>query len=122
VLTGITCSDCGAALADDPPGAPRTPCPECGSTARTFHDAETAVVTMTGWIDWVHEHTSWERRPMLLAFSLVLSVASVFVGYVIAGWIGGVVGLAVTLAGYVLGLRAVTRVREIERGTTRPSD
>jgi uncharacterized membrane protein YedE/YeeE len=39
------CSNCGATLDDDVVGSARTPCPECGSTARTHEGAAGIVAT-----------------------------------------------------------------------------
>lgn len=46
ILTATTCSVCGYIF---PEGEPRTPCPNCGGTARTFHEhLESQVEVHTG--------------------------------------------------------------------------
>jgi hypothetical protein len=61
---------------------------------------------------------SWQyvkRRPLLLALLIVLSFGSPFLGLVLAGIPGVLVGLVVAVIGWVLGPRASERI--IERRT-----
>jgi hypothetical protein len=67
-------------------------------------------------LGWQHIHEYYERHKVLLPLVLVITVASPFLGLVLAGWPGVVVGLVVGLAAFLLGLRAVTKVREIREG------
>lgn len=53
---------------------------------------------------------------MLLPVVIGITVGSPFLGLVFAGWVGVVVGLVIGLATFFMGLRAVTKIREVTRG------
>jgi uncharacterized membrane protein YjjP (DUF1212 family) len=65
---------------------------------------------------WQHIHEYYERHPKLLPIVLVITIGSPFLGLIFAGWLGVAVGLVVGLVAFFLGLRAVTKVREIREG------
>jgi uncharacterized membrane protein YvbJ len=64
----VTCSSCGAELADEP----RRPCPKCGSTARTFgkvlQEKAAAVDSVSTTVDRGVE--SWGWFYLVLGFAL----------------------------------------------------
>ena len=55
-------------------------------------------------------------QPTALPVVVAIVFGSSFLGLFLAGWAGVDVGLVVSIAGFVLGLRAITRVREITKG------
>jgi hypothetical protein len=116
----VTCSECGVSLDESYAQVPRKPCPECGSTARTYSQKLVGTVNVTGWIDWEHTHEAWEKNRPLVAIAAVLTVASTLVGYLVAGLVGVGIGLAISIAAWVISARAIVWVREKERGSTRP--
>jgi hypothetical protein len=65
---------------------------------------------------WRHIHEHYERRKLLLPAVLAITILSPFIGLFLAGWSGVAVGIANGLATFFLGLRAVTKVREIREG------
>lgn len=58
----------------------------------------------------------YEKHKVLLPVVVGITLGSPFLGLVLAGWSGVVVGLAIGLLAFLLGLRAVTKVREIREG------
>lgn len=54
----------------------------------------------------------YEKSPLLLGVVALLTLGSPFLGLVIAGWLGVLVGLVCGVASFVFGLKAITRVRE----------
>ena len=69
-----------------------------------------------GELSWVAAREYFETRKLLLAFVLVLTLGSPFLGLIFAGWPGVFIGLVVSVATFLLGLRAITNVRSVERG------
>lgn len=67
-------------------------------------------------LSWQHIHEYFERHKILLPLVLVITIAAPFLGLVMAGWPGVVGGLVIGIATFFLGLRAVTKVREIRDG------
>ena len=106
------CSRCGELLPLNHVG----PCPNCDDTRKTHdvHIQETVHVHAS--LGWKHIHEYYERHKVLLPLVLVITVGSPFLGLVLAGMVGAVAGLIIGLAAFFLGLRAVTKVREIREG------
>ena len=112
VSQSTRCSGCGEIL----PLNYDKPCPKCGDTRKT-HDVviqETAHVSAS--MSWRHIHEYYERHPVLLPIVVAITVGSPFLGLLFAGWPGVIVGLVIGLGVFFLGLRAVTKVREIREG------
>jgi hypothetical protein len=122
-VTRVRCGnpDCGRTIDESPSLAPdeRGPCPACGSLARNveLHVSDTVHVSES--LSWTKMHEEVERHWRWLLVSLALTLAASLVGVVLAGLAGLVVGLVLGLLSYPAGLRAVTRVREIEHGGDR---
>jgi hypothetical protein len=69
-----------------------------------------------GSLSWSNVREYWEKRPVLLAVVVLLTIGSPFAGSFLSGWPGVLVGLTVSVITAGLGLLAVTKVREIRRG------
>lgn len=108
----VTCSDCG----HDLPDTPRAPCPNCGGTKRTHHVHVHDSIKLNVTERWTVIRHWWERHPVLLPLTFVLVVGPPFLGLWLSGWLGVCVGLLLSAVVFYVGLRAITRVREIEHG------
>ena len=91
--------------------------PETGQLGPTVAVQLTGVEARseTGRLSWSSVREYWEKRPLPLFTLILLALGSPFLGLFLAGWIGVVVGLFVSIVSFVGGLAAVTRVREIPR-------
>jgi hypothetical protein len=122
-VTRVRCGnpDCGRVLDQPPDLAPsdREPCPDCGSLTRVFEASGTAIVGTRASLALTKIHEEVERSWPWLLGSLALTVAGSLVGLVLEGVPGLIVGLALGLLSFPVGLRAATRVREIEHGGDR---
>ena len=103
------CSSCGYPLDSDHTG----PCPECGGTNKTYNKHLKATVIVRPSLSWKGFHEYYEKRPLLLVIVGCITLGSPVLGLVLAGWVGLVVGLALGVLCFFMGLRAMTRVREI---------
>ena len=112
VSQSTKCSGCGEPL---PEGFTK-PCPKCGDTRKTHDVSIHESVTATDSMRWQHVHEYYERHPILLPIVIGITIGSPFLGLVLAGWVGVVAGLFIGLIAFFLGLRAVTKVREIREG------
>ena len=65
---------------------------------------------------WKHVREYYEKHRVLLLLNIFIVIGSPFLGLVLAGWGGVVVGLIVGAITFFLGLRAVIKVREIQEG------
>jgi hypothetical protein len=79
----------------------------------------TAAVGTSASIAWTKIHEQVERSWPWLLGSLALTIAGSLVGVVLEGVLGLLVGLALGLLSFPIGLRAARRVREIEHGGQR---
>lgn len=108
----VRCSGCGQLLALDHSG----PCPSCGDTRKTHNVYIEETINVASSLSWRHIRERYERHPVLLPIVIAITLASPFLGLVLAGWVGVLVGLGVGVITFLLGLRAVTKVREIREG------
>lgn len=106
------CSGCGEIL----PEGFHEPCPNCGDTRKTHSVSVNEKVNATDTMSWQLIHEYYERHPVFLPLVICITFASPFLGLFLAGWNGVLVGLVIGLFAFVLGLRAITKVREIQKG------
>ena len=109
------CKSCGKELSLEHEGA----CPDCGHTEKETFLAigiasEIDEALPLSWIKVIRE--SRKIRPVLTSIWVAVTVGSPFVGLFLAGWPGVLVGLVFATAGTIVGLHAITKEREIERG------
>ena len=78
-------------------------------------------MTVTASMRWQHIHEYYERNPIFLPIVIFITIGSPFLGLILAGWLGVTAGLAIGLITFLLGLRAVTKVREIREGELSPN-
>jgi hypothetical protein len=71
------------------------------------------IRAQAGVISWTKTREYWEKRPLPLIAVIVFTIGSPFLGLFLAGWIGVLVGLVVSIAAFAGGIFAITRVREI---------
>jgi hypothetical protein len=116
VTVTATCNHCGASV--DP--SRDEPCSHCGEYAGKSIQA--AITDNIG----VQDEVSWARVREFLQYNLwwalvlaVIVLISPFVGLLIAGTLGLIIGLLLSVLSVPVGVFAVTRVREITRGGDR---
>ncbi len=111
----LRCAECGTALSLDHKGQ----CPKCGSS-KIMHDVhihENVGTSVSETVTKTSIREYYERHPVLLPVVLLITFGSPFLGLFIAGGAGVVVGIAVGATAFFLGLKAVTKVREVDRET-----
>ena len=92
------------------------PCPKCGDTRKIHNVSIHDVLNAQDSFRWQHFHEYFERHPVFFPLVLAITFGLPFLGLVFAGLLGVFVGLAIGVVTFFLGLRAVTRVREIREG------
>ena len=75
-----------------------------------------APIRISDNVHWQTTHEFYEKNHGALLALILLSVASPFIGLFLAGWWGIMAGLLLGAVSYVLGPKAVTKVREIRSG------
>lgn len=117
----VRCGNCGRELAESSslPSDQRKPCPDCGSTARRFDVHLNAVVRLAATLALEVRRSYHERSlPWLVVLALLTISAGLIGGLVLTGWASVAVSIAFSIASFFVGLRAVTRVREVERSSS----
>jgi hypothetical protein len=110
---GAVCNHCWASV--DP--YRDEPCPHCGQEAGKRIGVEiTDQLQTRDSVSWERRREFWEVNWPWLVLVGVISVVSPFVGLVIAGLPGVVVGLLIGVVEFVVGIYAIGKVREITRG------
>ena len=112
VSNKVECIHCGAAL----PDGQTTPCPECGKKGRKISIVATEEINIAEHIAWEKRREFYEKKPLALVAVIVITFGAPFLGLILIGWIGVLVGLLLGAVAYWIGPIAVTKVREIERG------
>jgi hypothetical protein len=84
--------------------------------ARAFTVEMASEVSVTDSITWEKRREFAERNKLATGALLALTVAGPIIGFFLAGFVGLLIGLVIDLIALFVGDRAVTRVREIERG------
>jgi hypothetical protein len=108
------CRHCGTEL---PINYDRS-CPECGGKGRETNlevrNSRHHVISLTANLIRVRE--SYEKNPRALTIVILVGICSPFVGLFAAGLWGVVLGLLFGVLSFFVGLRAITKVKEIDRG------
>jgi hypothetical protein len=65
---------------------------------------------------WQHTREYYDKHPVPLTLVIAITLGSPFLGLVLAGWAGVIIGLVVSVISLLLGFFAVTKVREIREG------
>ena len=66
---------------------------------------------------WQHVREYYEKHPVLLPGVIGITIGAPFLGLLLAGWVGVAAGIAIGGITFLLGLRAMTKVREIREGS-----
>lgn len=104
------CQWCGQKL------TARGPCPKCGK-GRKFFMTTSGMVTFKGTMGWQRRREFFEKNRRIGWLLIVIVFVSPLVGYFLSGVVGLVIGFAFSILSYVLGPSAVTKIREVERGS-----
>jgi hypothetical protein len=116
-VSEVQCGKCGRVLEEsaDTPHDLRKPCPNCGSPTRQFNVTVTAKLELSGSIAWEHIHQYYETNRKALAAAILITVVSLFLGQVVAGFWGLIVGCALSIVSFVVP-PAYTKIIERTRG------
>lgn len=95
------------------------PCPICGRVDKRVHVLLATTANAGVSLAWEHSRKHWEINRPWLILVIIISIASPFLGLMIAGIWGVVVSLLVTPLEFLVGLFAIGKVREITRGGDR---
>lgn len=108
------CKHCKAELPISHDG----PCPECGGTGKNaILNAQSGVLSISGTtakLTRIREY--YEKKPLALGALIMIGVGAPILGHYVAGLPGVIVGLLFSALSFSIGLRAITRVKEINRG------
>lgn len=105
------CSKCGIPITK----GFKKPCPNCGEIGKLIdlNLADSFGIADSMKAQNVHEY--FERHPILLPVVIVITVGAPFLGLVISGMKGVLVGLVIGFITFGLGMVSITKVREIDK-------
>ena len=110
------CTACHAPMA----AAVAGPCPICGATGTKLVYATMSVTAnVTPTIDIAKIRHSFAFNKLAIVALIVITLVSPLIGFLLPGLPGLVVSYALAIVGFILGLWAITRVRDIERYVNR---
>jgi hypothetical protein len=106
------CKDCNTELQVSHSG----PCPKCGGLNKIVKVNLIAKVLFSATVNWEKRVEYLEKNPRILTVVIVLSILSPFIGLFVVGIPGVLIGLTISVILLFLGLKAVTKVREVTKG------
>ena len=105
------CKWCGKLLSPTHTG----PCPYCGQTGIKTEVIIRDSINLRDAINLEKRREFYEENRLIKWFLYLLNFGSPFLGYFVAGSVGFVIGLFISIISYLLGPYAVIKVREIIR-------
>ena len=113
----VECANCGALW----PDIDVKVCQSCGKSAKKFYKSvQGAMPSPAGGLTWRHVHTYYEKDRIRLLIVLCITLGSPFLGLITAGFPGILIGLVFSVAGFIYGLYAITKVRKEVHGNVQP--
>jgi len=108
------CVHCRASLPRDHSG----PCPKCGKEGREIVVVANDTIQVSDSARWQTRREYYQKNTKVLAVVIGITVVSPFVGLIIVGWFGVIVGLILGGIAYWIGPWASTKIVEIHHGQT----
>ena len=112
VTQSYRCTHCHTPLSQDYTG----PCPNCGNVDREISAVVNETVEIADSVRWETRREYYQKNPKVLAVVIGITVVSPFLGLVLLGWVGVVVGLLLGTIAYWIGPWASTKIVEIHHG------
>ena len=109
-----TCKWCGTSLSPTHTG----PCPKCGKEGKIIAVEIKETIRLKDSLNWERQREFFERNPKIKWLIIAIIFGSPLLGLILSGLVGFVTGFFLGLLSCLLGLLAVTKVREIERGSS----
>ena len=109
-----TCKWCGSSLEPTHTG----PCPKCGKEGKNSTVKIKETIGFKGLLNWESRREFCETNPKIKWLIIAIAFVSPLLGFILSGLVGVVIGLFFGFLSYWLGPLAVTKVREIKRGSS----
>ena len=106
------CAHCHESLSRNHTG----PCPKCGKEGREISVVATDTIELSDSTRWQTRREYYHKNPKVLAVVIGITFASPLLGLVVAGWVGVVIGLALSGVAIWIGPWASTKIIEIHHG------
>ena len=106
------CAHCGVEVAVEHSG----PCPSCGSEGKLVKLTLQDTIAVHSSLSRETRKKYYQKHKGALAAVIAIAILSPFLGLVLAGPFGVVIGLVLSGLSYFLGPRAVTKIIEITKG------
>ncbi len=112
------CQDCDTDLADDHTG----PCPSCGSRVIHFEDTCNDVITLAVGGKDEHTHPAIEKKLWIWGAAKTVSLGSLVIGFLVAGILGALAGVALNILVRALESRGTTLIIKTDRSEWAPGE
>jgi hypothetical protein len=106
-----TCVHCGIELSAEHIGI----CPFCGKEGKNLSLVLRDTIHLSSSLTWETRKEYYQKHKRVLGAVIAITILSPFLGFVLVGPLGVVVGLALGGLAYYLGPKAITKVIEIKR-------
>lgn len=111
-MSQLSCSHCHELLPESHVGE----CPKCGRKGRTVTVGMTTETNIALPISWSSIKEYYEKDTKAHVAVIIITITSPFIGLFVAGWAGVLAGSLLGVGSYLLGPKAIVKVREIRQG------
>ena len=112
-LDHVRCSHCGQERSEKDKGL----CSNCGKTEKTYSvHIKGNGLKISGSLSWKHTKEYYKKNYRIHFLVIAITLGSPFIGLFFAGIPGVIAGLIFGLLSYLLGAKAVMKVKEIRHG------
>jgi len=92
------------------------PCPNCGATGtKLVYSTQAVTAKVTPTIDIAKIRHSFAFNKLAIVALIAITLVSPLIGFLLPGLVGLVISYVLAIMGLIVGLYAITRVRDIER-------
>ena len=109
-----TCKWCGTSI----PPTHMGPCPKCGKKGKKITAEVKKTIGLNTSLNWKCRREFYDKNPKIKWLIIAITIGSSFIGLIFSGPVGVIIGLLVGGFLNFIVPPAVTKVREIERGSS----
>jgi hypothetical protein len=98
------------------PSGHEGPCPKCGKTGKIIYAHIEERFTITDSIGYTSIREYYEKHSWAIAIVIAITIFSALIGLFLSGIPGVLIGLALGAISYIIGPKAMLKIREITHG------
>ncbi len=94
------------------------PCPRCGKIGKKVFAEFSETIFLKDVLSSELRREFFEENSLIKWILIFISIVSPFLGLIISGWNGVLIGLVISIVNYVLGPYSIIKIREVTKERT----